>query len=107
MKAPHVILLAVILASVGCTPSSSPSGREAQFRKRLAECTALREWKAQVHDVRFSADRKRALVLLELPAYSTANSEVVLVDDGFQRYRGDWGLGGGTRTTITVDLASR
>lgn len=107
MKFSYATVLVVLVATVGCVKTQSDAERQARFRQQLAETGVVRAWKTQVRDVRFSADSKRVLVLFDLPAGSIAKPEVVLSDDGFQRYRGDWDLGLGASTTITVDLASK
>ena len=49
------------------------------------------------------------MVILDLPAGSTALSEIVLKHDGFHRYRGDFFAADHqiARKPITIDLAAR
>ena len=109
----QILTLIFLAALTGCatsrTTDSAPPKSEAQVRQRLAELPVLRGAGAKVREVRFSSDRERILVLLDLPAGSTAISEIVLKDDGFHRYRGDFFAADhqNARKPITIDLAAR
>ena len=106
----QILTLIFLMALTGCatsrTTDSAPRKSEAQVRQRLAELPVLRDAGAKVREVRFSSDRERILVLLDLPAGSTAISEIVLKDDGFHRYRGDFFTADhqNARKPITIDL---
>jgi len=109
----QILTFIVLVVLTGCatsrTTDSAAGNSEAQVRQRLAEVPALRDANAKMREVRFSSDRERILVILDLPAGSTALSEIVLKHDGFHRYRGDFFAADhqNARKPITIDLAAR
>ena len=115
MKTPAFILVAVLLTCAGCctTNNHSLQGLNARFRERLSELDVVRQANAQIREVRFSADRKSVLVFWILPSDSKQSSELVLKDDGFQRYQGEWwersteGRPVFGKIPITVDVATK
>jgi hypothetical protein len=107
----QILTVIVLVALTGCATSrtTAAGNSEAQVRQQLAEVSVLRDANAKVRDVRFSSDRERILVLLDLPAGSTALSEIVLKHDGFHRYRGDFFSADhqNARKPITIDLGQK
>ena len=115
MKTPALLLLVALLSCAGCctTDTRSTKRLDARFRERLSELGAVRQANAQIREIRFSSDRKGVLVFFDLPSDSKQSSELVLKDDGFQRYQGEWWqrsidgkpvFGG---VPITVDVAPK
>ncbi len=115
MKTPSLVLVTLLLAGAGCCTTNNHSLRslDARFRQRLSQLDALRQAGARVREVRFSSDRKSVLVFLDLPSDSKQSSELILKDDGFQRFQGEWwqrstdGRAVFGKTFIIVDVAAK
>jgi hypothetical protein len=90
MKLLSITFLSVILICVGCVSTPSNQALEARLIKRLSDVDAFRETKGQIKEVRFSKDHTSVLVFVDLPPDSKLSSELILKDDGFQRYHGQW-----------------
>ena len=109
----QILAFTLLVFLTGCgtshTVDSPPRRHEALVRQRLAELPALRNAGAKVRDVRYSSDRERILVLLDLPADSIALPEIMLKHDGFHRYRGDFfpSNSQNMRNPITIDLGQK
>ncbi len=86
-----IALLAIAaIALTGCSgEKKGPAyAYQDEFRKQLDESRELKERGYSVHEVRFSEDFNKALVLLVKNGASDNPKEVVLEHDGFRRYQG-------------------
>jgi hypothetical protein len=81
-------LAAIALAGCSGEKKGPAYAYQDEFRKQLDESRELKERGYSVHEVRFSEDFNKALVLLIKEGASDNPKEVVLEHDGFRRYKG-------------------
>jgi hypothetical protein len=83
--------LAAVTLLVGCAtqPKGPACGHEREFRQQVEQSVPVKDWGHQVRDIRFSADYRKALVVFDTPG-KTNVTEIILEDDGFRRYIGDF-----------------
>lgn len=99
-------LLAALTLLGGCAtqPKGPACGHEREFRQQVEQSVPVKDWGYQVRGIRFTADYRKALVVFDMPG-KTNVTEIVLEDDGFRRYSGDFTDWDRFRATGVLDRA--